>query len=228
MSGDIPAQRWDSAYQNGKYVASEQEAVPFVEVVAKEVQERLGEHAVGLYAGCGNGRNFKALIDAGIDINGTDISGVAIRQLLQERPELRERVSIGDFFDEPAENALDFIVAIQIFQHGRFTAIKNFFEHSRNLLRDNGLLFIRVNSVSTDMEGAQPHSVTERTPLGGFSVLYSDGPKKGMNIHFFSTGELESLAQENDFSIVRPLEEATMQRDNGTKWAQWETVWERK
>ncbi len=41
---------------------------------------------VGLYIGCGNGRNYLPLAAAGLDLTGLDISAPAITQLTARAP----------------------------------------------------------------------------------------------------------------------------------------------
>ena len=40
----------------------------------------------GLYIGCGNGRNYLPLVDAGLNLLGLDVSAEAIKRLSERRP----------------------------------------------------------------------------------------------------------------------------------------------
>ncbi len=50
----------------------------------------------------------------------------------------------------------------------------------RDLLRRGGLLFLRLNSVSTQIRHA--HTVIERNDFGGVTVGYQAGPKQGLPV----------------------------------------------
>ena len=60
---------------------------------------------------------------------------------------------------------------------------------------------VRVNAVGTDIVHA--HEVTERGPHGDFTVRYLDGPKRGLQIHFFSRSELAELSAEEQAAVLR-------------------------
>ena len=63
MSAEPVASRWDSEYRAGRYVA--ERPLPFVDQILSTLRARPGAMAgVGLYVGCGNGRNYVPLVDA--------------------------------------------------------------------------------------------------------------------------------------------------------------------
>jgi SAM-dependent methyltransferase len=72
----------------------------------------------GLYIGCGNGRNYIPLTEAGLDLIGLDISATAISQLAGRLPERRDRLVTGDLSALPAGQRFPLVVAIQVMQHG--------------------------------------------------------------------------------------------------------------
>ncbi len=85
---------------------------------------------------------------------------------------------------------------------------------------------LRVNSASTDIYF--DHEVAELDDAGGFTVMYKDGPKRGLDIHFYSRRELDRLCADFEY-IVAPYEQ-TADRDHpktGT-WSQWEAVLRRR
>ena len=101
------------------------------------------------------------------------------------------------------------------------------FAHAAALLRRGGLLFVRVNSASTDVYHA--HHVIERNDEGGFSVRYHEGPKAGLAVHFLALGELEDMLAQR-FAVLVPATEETIPRETPKRgsWAQWEGVWTRR
>ncbi len=65
MTQGLAARRWDAEYRSGRY--ADDPPLPFV----AEILATLDEHpalrdGVGLYVGCGNGRNYLPLVDAGL------------------------------------------------------------------------------------------------------------------------------------------------------------------
>ncbi len=85
-----PAACWDAEYRAGRY--SNEPPVAFAQdVVAAARQAGV---ARGLYVGCGNGRNYLPLVEAGLDLTGLDISAAAISQLAARVRGRRDR-SLG-------------------------------------------------------------------------------------------------------------------------------------
>ncbi|MGH3621503.1 MAG: class I SAM-dependent methyltransferase [Sciscionella sp.] len=68
-----------------------------------------------VYIGCGNGRNYLPLVDAGLDLVGLDISGRAIEQLAQRVPTRRDRLVVGDLSSLPPHELYRIVVGIQVF-----------------------------------------------------------------------------------------------------------------
>ncbi len=142
----------------------------------------------GLYAGCGNGRNYVTLTHSGLDITGLDVSTVGLEQIVTKDPSLASKLVQGDMIDHAG--MYGYIIAIQSFQHEDTTGVHEYFRKIASMLRAGGMLFVRVNAVSTDINHA--HVITEQAS-GGFIILYKNGPKSGLRIHFFSKEELLSM-----------------------------------
>ncbi len=181
----------------------------------------------GLYVGCGNGRNYVALVDAGLNLIGLDISKEAIAQLRVGHPHLGPDLVQADFREFESESLFDYIVAIQVFQHGTGDTVRSMFGRSAKLLKRGGLLFVRVNSASTDVYHS--HRVVERGDRGGFTVRYTEGSKCGLSIHFLSLLELQEILDPWFTGLVPTREQATFrQSPKRGSWAQWEGVWVRR
>jgi cyclopropane fatty-acyl-phospholipid synthase-like methyltransferase len=225
LDGSLAAQRWDTEYRSGRY---RQEApVPFVAQIITSVKANpVGANRRGLYIGCGNGRNYLPLVDAGLDIYGLDLSQEAITQLVERRPLLAERLVCGDFRNFSATLPFGYVVAIQVFQHGTEADIALYFKKVAELLDPGGLFCLRVNSVSTEIYHA--HQIVEQNNFGGITVQYQAGPKQGIPVHFYSWTELDHLTK-SAFRLVDPPQEAIMMRSAPQTgfWAQWEAVWEK-
>jgi cyclopropane fatty-acyl-phospholipid synthase-like methyltransferase len=75
-----------------------------------------------------------------------------------------------------------------VFQHSTDEDAARYFAAAARLLPPGGLLFLRVNSASTEIY--HRHSVIERNALGGFTIRYEEGQKEGMAVHFYAREEL--------------------------------------
>lgn len=168
---------WDAEYDKGRWATSE--PIGFVhEIVDAAKAAGLTE---GLYVGCGNGRNYRPLVEAGLDLIGLDVSPVAITQLAERMPERRDKLVTGDLSVLPAEATYPLVVAIQVLHHGDR-------EQARQLLTDTvarvapgGMLAIGIETVGTDV--FEPHDLLERGDDGSYTVRYH-GPDGGMVTHF--------------------------------------------
>jgi hypothetical protein len=218
-----PSESWDREYRQGRYRA--EPPIPFVDHILETLGRRSDiRTGRGLYIGCGNGRNYIPLCDAGLDLWGLDVSGEALQQLGADRPDISHRLIHSDLSDFEPDFQFDYVIAIQVFQHGLEDTVRSMIARTAGLLKGRGLLFVRVNSASTEVY--HPHEVIEKTESGGFTVRYTGGSKTGLSIHFLSRLGLEAITGEW-FSAIEPVEERIMPREapkNGY-WAQWEGVW---
>ena len=225
MSDGLTAARWDAEYRRGRYDA--EPPLPFVATILAALAARPALRAgEGLYVGCGNGRNFLPLADAGLALWGLDVSGEALRQLATRRPDRATRLRHGDFREQAPAGALAYLVALQVFQHGRRADARAYFERTRALLAPGGLFFLRVNSAATEVY--HRHAVVERDDLGGFTVEYAEGPKQGMAVHFYGRRELDALTADGFRCVREPYQDVTRRAppQHGS-WAQWEAIYER-
>src|SRR5919106_4253863 len=104
---------WDAEYAAGRY----RHAAP-VEFVRDIVAAAQGEGLIGaegLYVGCGNGRNYVPLVDAGLDLVGLDVSHTAIGQLAERIPERRHRLVHGDLSTLRSGRKFAIVIGIQVF-----------------------------------------------------------------------------------------------------------------
>jgi trans-aconitate methyltransferase len=217
------ARSWDDEYRRGRYAA--EPPLPFVHTIVDVLRRSpLGPVATGLYVGCGNGRNFVPLLDAGLRLWGLDVSSEALHQLATRRPGAAEWLRHADFVDWQPPAPLAYVIAIQVFQHGRQADVARYFANTVGLLPPGGLFFLRVNSASTEVY--HRHAVVERGPDGAFTVEYLDGPKQGLAVHFYSRAELDALTGPA-FGCVQAPHELTVHRapPKHGSWTQWEAVY---
>jgi SAM-dependent methyltransferase len=223
----LTAASWDAEYRAGRY--ADDAPLPFVGRIVETLRaDPSAWTGAGLYVGCGNGRNYLPLLDAGLDLLGLDVSREAIAQLVERRSSAASRVRCADFQTfRPPPAGFDYLIAIQVFQHGDEADIGRHFSKVAALLRPGGLFFLRVNSASTQIYHA--HTVVEENAAGGLTTRYDDGPKRGLLIHFFSHAELFERLTPAFVSVTAPREDVTQREPPKTgTWAQWETIWKRR
>ncbi len=220
--GRMIADVWNKEYCGKRY--EDEPSLEFTKEIVVELKKKPEiYHSRGIYVGCGNGRNYLNLAKAGLDIVGLDVSATGLGQIAAKEPTLAPKLVCGDFLDH--RGRFGYVVAIQSFQHGDASRVSAYFRKAAEMLERGGLLFVRVNAADTCVGYA--HRVTERTN-GGFTILYEDGPKSGLYIHFFSRKELESVVTDSGLRIMYPPKMVTIQRSNGRgQWSQWEIVAER-
>ncbi|GAA2018787.1 hypothetical protein GCM10009839_13760 [Catenulispora yoronensis] len=224
MSTDA-AGSWDNEYATGtRYVADE----PPVGFVA-EILALAKAHGVesGMYLGCGNGRNFIPLSDAGLELVGLDISATAIEQLTERAPRYAGRLVVGDLTALPDGQRYPLVIALQVIQHGNREQVHGLLADTLARVDDGGLFAIRVNAVGTDVR--HTHEVIERDPDGSFSVRYTAGPKAGLTVHFWAAAELDAAIRAAGLVPVARLRPESTWREpaEAGQWLQWEGVYRR-
>lgn len=218
------AAAWEAEYRNGRYRGEPPDA--FVATILAAARSRGLIGGPALEIGCGNGRNYRALVAGGLDVLGLDVSPTALRQLAHRAPERRNRSALGDLDTLPDGATYPVVVGIQVFQHGDRATTHEHLRRAQRRVAPGGLFCLRVNAVGTDLEHA--HTVVERDAGGGFTVRYSSGPKSGLSIRFFARAELAALFRPTFVEMVPLHAVATIRAPPATgRWLQWEAIWER-
>src|SRR5437667_657726 len=225
LSAELLAARWNSEYRAGRYVA--ERPLPFVDQIISTLRAHPAvTSGVGLYVGCGNGRNYLPLVAAGLTLHGLDVSREALDQLIALRANLKPRLACADFRELEVGSPFDYLVAIQAFQHGVQADAESYFARTAAMLKTGGLFFLRVNSASTEMY--LRHTIVDRNDHGGMTVRYDEGPKRGLCVHFYAREELLDLARDRFSLLAGPSEDVTERTAPKTgRWSQWEVVWQR-
>lgn len=213
--------RWNELYEGGRYVG--EEPVSFVDDIIAAVHLHRPSDNTGLYIGCGNGRNYGPLVDAGLDLVGVDVSSAAITQLAQRRPDRADRLVHGDISELPGGSSFGTVIGIQVFQHGCESDAYAHITSALGLLHPGGLFCMRVNAVGTQLE--YRHEVVEMNDAGGFTIEYEEGPKQGLLVHFFAQSEIEDLFRELDPVMPTRLDRTHRQPPATGCWDQWEGIW---
>ncbi|MEP6973748.1 MAG: class I SAM-dependent methyltransferase [Actinomycetota bacterium] len=216
---------WDREYEQGRYRLSPPLSFVHDIIVAAESAEVSG--SLGLYIGCGNGRNYIPLIEAGLDLVGLDVSAVSINELRARLPDRVDRLVHGDLSSLPSEASYGSVIGIQVFQHGDGATTHAHIARAQELLRPGGIIAIRVNAAPTELE--YRHDVVESKAGLGYTVRYLEGPKQGLLIHFFDREELAALFADG-FDPQLPIRLATTERElpSTGSWSQWEGIWRRR
>jgi Methyltransferase domain len=217
------AQAWDLEYGAGRY--RDEPPLPFVADILAAAREHDLIGAAGVYIGCGNGRNYLPLVDAGLDLVGLDISATAIDQLEARAPGRRGRLVHGDLNALPVGATYPLVVGIQVFQHGDRATTHAHIRAAQARLAPAGLFCLRVNAVGTELE--YDHEVTERDGDGGFTVRYRAGAKAGLDIHFFDERELAALFVGYQPVLAPRLSQTWRTPPARGQWSQWEAIWRR-
>ena len=225
MDRELAAARWDAEYRGGRYAG--EPSVAFVDRILAVLEDSPLRSSTGLYVGCGNGRNYLPLVDAGLRLYGLDLSAESLRQLAAPHPAISERLIRADFRTWQSQRRFGYVIAIQVFQHGDSADVAGYFTKVAAVLAPGGLFFLRVNSASTDVFDS--HTVIEQNDLGGMTVRYDAGPKRGLPVHFYTQDELLDLTRDAFDVVDEPREEVTRRTPPETgSWVQWEGLWRRR
>ena len=218
-SPDHQAASWDKEYAGGRY----RDEPPVAFVVDILAAARRAGLTSGLYIGCGNGRNYEPLVRGGLDLTGLDISDVALRQLSARMPERRGSLVRGDLSALPQGTRYGVVIGIQVFQHGHAEAAHAHLAAARARVAPGGLMAVRVNAAGTDIAFA--HRVTGRND-DGVTIRYLEGPKAGLEVHFFGEAELRGLFAIGFEPVLPPRAQVTWrQPPEAGQWTQWEGIW---
>src|SRR5581483_11929548 len=166
-------ERWDDEYRAGRYGG--EPPVPFVRDIVEAARAHRSPTDLGLYIGCGNGRNYVPLVDAGLDLIGLDVSRTAIDQLASRLPRRKSRLIHGDVSALPRDSTFGTVIGIQVFQHGTEAEAQRHFRAALDLVMPGGLFCVRVNAVGTEIEYA--HTVVAGSAGSGWTIVYDEGPK---------------------------------------------------
>ena len=111
-------------------------------------------------------------------------------ELSARMPERRGSLVRGDLSALPQGTRYGVVIGIQVFQHGHAEAAHAHLAAARARVAPGGLMAVRVNAAGTDIAFA--HRVTGRND-DGVTIRYLEGPKAGLEVHFFGEAELRGL-----------------------------------
>jgi SAM-dependent methyltransferase len=214
--------RWDDEYRGGRYEG--ESPVAFVQDIIGAARIHRPLTDVGLYIGCGNGRNYAPLVKAGLDLVGIDVSRGAVEQLSARLPDRTSRLIHGELSALPPGSTFGTVIGIQVFQHGTEAEAQAHVRAAIDLVVPGGLFCIRVNAVGTEIEYA--HTVLTGSTGGGLTIRYDEGPKRDLAIHFFARDEIERLTDRLVPILPLRIQRTHRQKRPAGHWDQWEGIWQ--
>jgi SAM-dependent methyltransferase len=223
MSAATVESRWDDEYREGRYEGDP--PVAFVQDIIDAARIHRPPNDVGLYIGCGNGRNYVPLVEAGLDLVGLDISRSAVEQLSARLPDRRtSRLIHGGVSALPQGSTFGTVIGIQVFQHGTESEAQAHVRAAIDLVVPGGLFCVRVNAVGTEIEYA--HTALTGSTGSGLTVRYDQGPKRDLTIHFFARDEIERLTERLLPILPLRIHRTHRQMPSAGHWDQWEGIWQ--
>jgi len=97
--------------------------------------------------GCGMGRNFFSLLEAGFDAYGIDNAGNGVNHILSQKTQynISDKVILGKFQDLPyGDGFFDALISIQTLNHGYEADIMQGIKEIERVLHPGGYFFITV------------------------------------------------------------------------------------
>ena len=104
-------ERYKSIHQKGHSWAAENSTPIVLETIRKFA---IAETAQVLEIGCGEGRDARAVLEAGFDLTATDISAEAIRYCKEHFPAYENRFRVMDCLADRIAQRYDFIYAVAV------------------------------------------------------------------------------------------------------------------
>ena len=104
-------ERYKAIHQKGHSWAAENRTPIVLETIRKFA---IAETAQVLEIGCGEGRDARAVLEAGFDLTATDISAEAIRYCKEHFPAYENRVRVMDCLADRISQRYDFIYAVAV------------------------------------------------------------------------------------------------------------------
>ena len=195
-----------------------------VSLVYRYCGDAISRNGLVFELGCGAGPNIPFIQSLGMNYYGIEGSEAVVKKLHQKFPELREKVTVGDFTQEDCFSRLpevDIIVDRASVTHNNQSAIVSTLKNSYDVLRPNGY-FIGIDWFSTKHSdfglGRESDDVYTRTDIarGQFENVG--------NVHFSDEKHLRSLF--SSFDIIS-LEEKVIniyEPKNNHQFSSWNIV----
>ena len=151
--------------------------------------------------GCGNGKSSVALIEAGCDVTGIDISEEAVKICVNEYGGKMKALTASIDNIPVQSGSVDGIAMIHVLEHLDDTEINDGMKESFRVLRNGGKIFVRVFH-KEDMRSARG-KVSDDTVIRGNGIRY----------RYFTEDEIETIFGVFQKTDVRRIDERTKFRE---------------
>ena len=214
---------WDGIYNKNLQLTSWPWS-DMISLVNRYCSDPINRGGVVFELGCGSGPNIPFIQSLGMSYYGVEGSEIVVKKLHQKFPELREKVTVGDFTQKDCFSRLpevDVIVDRASVTHNNQLAIVSTLKNSYDALRYDGY-FIGIDWFSTKHSdfglGCESGDAYTRT-----NIVKGQFEDVG-NVHFSNEKHLRSLF--SSFNIIS-LEEKVInvyELKNNHQFASWNIV----
>ena len=133
-------ERYKAIHSKGYSWAAENATPMVLECIRKF---GISKEAALLEIGCGEGRDAKAVLEAGFDLTATDISPEAIRYCKEKLPAFTEHFHVMDCLSDKLDDRFDFIYAVAVVHMLVLDEDRNgFYRFIHDHLKEDGLALI--------------------------------------------------------------------------------------
>jgi len=180
---------WGKVYkEKGRYFDKPHRDLP---KIAKILKRAKAKRVLDL--GCGTGRHLVFLAKQGLDVYGTDVSGIAIKMSKEwlNNEKLSASLKIHDMTKKLPfkDNFFDCVISIQVIHHAEIKSIRNTISEIYRILKKDGLVFVTVPIYSGPITGVKKGSWTMKE-IATRTYIPQDGIEKGLPHYFFKKEEL--------------------------------------
>ncbi|MCL1984562.1 MAG: class I SAM-dependent methyltransferase [Methanomassiliicoccaceae archaeon] len=159
-----------------------------------------------LDVGCGNGKTSFALMEAGYNVVGIDISDVAV-ETYNRMYEGRMKAICASAASIPMEDGeMDGAVMIHVLEHMTEEESKQALAELRRVLRPDSRIFVRVFH-KDDMRSGKGERIDDNTVVRGNGIRY----------RYFTEAELKTLFSDLSEISMRRIEDKTKFREIRSK-----------
>ncbi|MDR2866873.1 MAG: class I SAM-dependent methyltransferase [Methanomassiliicoccaceae archaeon] len=163
--------------------------------------------------GCGNGKSSFALINAGYNVTGIDISDAAIGTCRKIHGD-KMRCIVASAADIPLDDAeMDGAVMIHVLEHMDPEETERAASEIHRILRPGAKLFVRVFHIS-DMRSDKGERLDDRTVVRGNGIRYryfTETELRMVFINFFEAS-MQHIEQRTKFRETRSRIEAVFEK----------------
>ena len=162
--------------------------------------------------GCGNGKSSVALIEAGCDVTGIDISEEAVRICVNEYGGRMKALTAYVSGMPMQSGSADGIAMIHVLEHLDDTEINDGLKESLRILRPRGKIFVRVFH-KEDMRSSKG-KVSDDTVIRGNGIRYRYFTEEELESAFaaFRKRDMKRIDERTKFRETRSVIEAVFEK----------------